>query len=166
MKKGATILSVTSLIALIALVIFLGELEWKFSSIIVSAFLIFLCFIHSFTIAISKEGLLRNILAGLFGVQIVLGILLVSGIIQLHLLWFWEVSIALIGISIGIISINVKHKVSPLLYYLQYLILAIVVFSLIGLGITSLSLQVVSIGFIAICLLSSYVLLFTQEKKA
>lgn len=165
MKKIATILTLLSLASLIGMLMFLDSLEWQFSSIIIASFLLFLVFIHSFSVAASKSGLLRTILLSLFGLQIVLSLLLLLKVFEIHQLWYWQVSLGFISCSVAVISTNVRHKASPLVYYLQYLVLAIVIFSIFGLGATAVSLQVISIGFIAICVLSIYILLFTPNKE-
>ena len=165
MKKLAIVLTLLSLFSLIGMLLFLDNLEWQFSSIIVAAFLLFMVFIHSFSIAVSKTGLLRTILLGLFGLQLAMGLLLLIEALEMYQLWYWQVSLAFVSCSVAVISTNVKHKASPLVYYLQYMVLAIVVFCIFGLGATTVSLAVISFGFIAICVLSLYIHLFTPVKN-
>jgi len=164
MKKLAIALTLLSLFSLIAMLLFLDSLEWKFSSIIVASFLLFLVFIHSFSIAASKSGLLRTVLLGLFGLQLLLSLLLMLEVFEMYQLWYWQVSLGFVSCSVAVISTNVKHQASPLVYYLQYLVLSIVIFCMFGLGATAVSLAVISFGFIAICVLSLYIHLFTPVK--
>ncbi len=165
MNKLTGILAILFALLLLVGLFFFDTVNWSLKSISLSIFGLFLGFVHSLSLTISQKGLLQKILLGTFVVQLVFVGLLLSGAVELKTLWYWQFSFALISICIGVISSSLRIKVSPLVYYLQYLVLAIIAFCLLGLGLTPISIGTISIGFCLLCFLSVAIHLFVKQKS-
>lgn len=166
MRKLAGYSALFFAILLILLILCFNSLEWSIKSVIITVFSLFLGFCHTMAIRISRKGLLQKILLGTFVIQFVLVLLLVLNIIEIKSLWYLQSALVFTSICIGIISSTTGRKISPLIYYLQYLVLAIIVFCLFGLGMNPISIGTVTIGFSLVCLLGIVIQLFTREKSS
>ena len=166
MRKLAGYLALFFAILLITMILFFNSLEWSVKSVIITVFSLFLGFGHTMAIRLSKKGLLQKVLLGTISLQLIFVLLLVFNTVEIKLLWYWQSVLVFTSICIGIISSTIGRKISPLIYYLQYLVLAIIVFCLFGLGMNPISIGTVTIGFSLICLLSIVIQLFTKEKSA
>lgn len=164
MNKLTGILALLFAALLIVGLVCFENLDWSLKSISLSIFALFLGFVHCLSLTISQKGLLQKVLFGAFALQLIFVGLLLSNSMELKTLWYWQFSLALLSICIGLISSSLRIKVSPLVYYLQYLILGIIAFCLLGLGLTPISVGTITIGFCLLSLLSAIIHLFVKPK--
>lgn len=165
MNKLTGIIALLFALLLIVGLLCFNEIDWSLKTISFSIFGLFLGFVHSLSLTISQKGLLQKILFGTFLIQLVFVGLLLSKSAELKDLWYWQFSLAFLSICIGVISSSLRVKVSPLIYYLQYLVLAIIAFCLLGLGLTSISIGTITIGFCLLSFLSVVIHLFVKPKS-
>lgn len=165
MKKWIGILALILALLQVALIVWFESLHWPLDSVLLTLFSLFLAFTHCLSIALSKTGLLQKVLYGTFVLQIGMIALLMTSVFGLKTLWYAQFSVAFLSICIGLISSCIQRKISPLIYYVQYMILAIIAFCLFALGMNPISVGTITIGFSFLCLLSVVIHLLTKEKK-
>ncbi len=164
MKKLAGYSALFFAVLIILMFVCFDSLDWSIKSVLITLFGLFLGFVHTLSINLSQQGLLQKILIGTTTLQLIFVLLLVLNLTEIKTLWYLQSAIAFSSICLGIISSSLGRKISPLIYYLQYLILAIILFCLFGLGMNPISIGTTTIGFVFICLLSIVIQLFAKEK--
>lgn len=164
MKKLIGVLALLLALGQISFILWFESFGWKLGTMLISFFAMFVVFVQCLSYLISKKGFLQKTISILGGAQLILAVILLSGIVEISILWFWQFSIGLVSICLGMISSSLYKKVNPLVYYLQYMILAIIVFCLLALGMTKISAGTITIGFSLLSLLSATINLLFKEK--
>ena len=165
MKKLIGWLALILAVSQISLIIWFESFDSPLGTMLTVFYSLFLIFTQSLSYLISKKGILQTAISLLSGVQVILVIILLLKGIEIKTIWYWQFCIALISICLGMISSSLYRRIS-LIHYLQYLILAIIVFCLFALGMNKVSTGTITIGFSLLCLISGSIQLFTKEKSA
>lgn len=164
MKKLIGILAVLLALSQISLILWFESFDWRLGTMLTTFFAMFVVFIQCLSFLLSKKGILQKAITVLGIIQLVFVIALLTQLFEISVLWYWQMSIGLISICLGMISSSLYRNVSPLIYYLQYLILAIIVFCLLALGMNKISTGTITIGFSLLCITSAGIHLFFKEK--
>ena|SRR6218665_685267 len=164
MKKLIGWLALLLAISQISLILWFESFDWPLGTMLTVFYSLFLIFTQCLSFLISRKGILQSSIVVFSGIQLILvAILLLKGI-EIKTIWYWQFCIALVSICFGLISASLQRKISPLIHYLQYLILAIIVFCLFALGMTKVSTGTITIGFSLLCLISGSIQLFSKNK--
>ncbi len=166
MKKLIGGLAVILAVSQISLILWFESFDWPLGKMLTIFYSLFVVFTQCLAYLISKKGILQTMISVFSGVQVILVLMLIFKGIEIHSLWYWQFCIALISICFGLISSSLQRQVSPLIAYLQYLILAIIVFCLFALGMNKISTGTITIGFSMLCLISASIQLFSKSKTA
>jgi len=166
MKKLIGWLALLLAVSQISLIIWFESFNWPLGTMLAVFYSLFLIFTQSLSYLISKNGILQTTISLLSGIQVILVIALLVKGVEIKTIWYWQFCIALISICLGMISSSLYRRISPLIHYLQYLILAIIIFCLFALGMNKISTGTITIGFSLLCLISGSIQLFTKEKSA
>jgi len=166
MKKLIGGLALILAISQISLILWFESFDWPLGTMLTFFYAMFIVFTQCLAYLISKKGILQTMITIFSGVQIILVLILLFKGMEIKTIWYWQFCIALISICFGLISSSLQRQISPLIAYLQYLILAIIVFCLFALGMNKVSTGTITIGFSVLCVISAGIQLFSKSKTA
>lgn len=163
MIKGLKWLGALSLIA-IPISIIIGFLELvSIGNALILALIAVLFSIQFYALLWSKQGFLRLLLYVMTILQMGLSFAVLFHIVELKLCWNIQFSLAIGSFSMATISTTLGNKFSPFYYMFMYVLLAIVLFSLIALPISTFSTSVLLISIVLLVLTSLW--LYRLELK-